>query len=79
MPVTLVVPCAGAVATVMPVETPDTELERSITVPWLLNATATPERAATVGAAGIATVSDTVAGADVPPGPVAVNVKLSAP
>ena len=78
-PVTLVVPCAGAVATAMLDAMPDTELERSTAVPLLLNATATPERAATAGAAGVATVNDTVAGADVPPGPVAVNVKLSAP
>ena len=79
MPETLAVPCAGAVATAMLDATPETEPERSIAVPWLLNATATPERAATTGAGGVATVNDTLAAVDVPPGPVAVNVKLSAP
>ena len=79
MPATLVVPRAGAVATVMLDETPDMELERSIAVPWLSYPTATAEGAVMIGAAGVATVSDTIAGEDVPPGPVAVNVKLSAP
>ena len=50
MPAMRVVPRAGEVTTEMLDATPDTELERSIAVPWLLNATATPERAATTGA-----------------------------
>ena len=71
-PATLVVPCAGAVATAMLVRTPLMDAERSIAVPLLPKGTETPLRAATVGAAGVATVRLIVAGADVPPGPVAV-------
>ena len=77
-PTTLVVPFVGAVATATLDATPETELLRSIVVA-VLRATFTPERAAAVGATGVAIVRVTLAGADVPPGPVAVNVKLSAP
>ena len=50
MPAMLVVPFAGAVATAMLDQTPETELVKSIAVPWLLNATLTLDGDVTVGA-----------------------------
>ncbi len=69
-PAMLVVPCAGAELTLRLLCTPLTEAVRSIGVAVLYATLAL--LAATVGAAGVATVSVTVAAAEVPPGPVAV-------
>ena len=74
-----VVPWLGAETIAMLACTPVIEADRSMAVPLLFHGTATPDRSAATGAAGVATVRVTVATFDVPPGPVAVQVKASAP
>ena len=71
-PATLVVPCAGPLATAMLPCTPLIAALVSMAVPLLPYGTATPLILATEGAAGDPTTMPTVAGAEVPPGPVAV-------
>ena len=71
-PDTTTVPCAGPEATAMLLCAPVIEPARSMAVPELEYGTVTPDRSATAGAAGVPTVRLTVAGAEVPPGPVAV-------
>jgi hypothetical protein len=67
----LVVPCAGRPTTfTVVIATPATELPRSMLTAVLYGVLA--DFAATVGAAGTPTVIVTVAGAEVPPGFVAV-------
>ena len=60
-----------AVAIAMEVRTPLIEPDRSTAVPALLNATVTPTRSEATGAAGTATVKETVAVFDTPPAPTA--------
>ena len=77
MPANDTVPCSGAVTIWILVTTPLMCAVRLI-ADVVLNSTVTALSAA-VGAGGAATVRLTVAGAEVPPGPVAVKAKLSLP
>ena len=77
LPTTDVDPLAGGVTTAMLVTTPLICALR-LNANGVLNVTE-PALFAAVGAAGAVTATVTVAGDDVPPAPVAVNVKLSLP
>ena len=78
MPTTeTMLPLTGGVTTAMLVATPVICAVKSIAV-GVENATET-ERGATVGAAGSTVILTGGDGDDVPPGPVAVYLKLSAP
>ena len=70
-------PCAGSETIEIAVVTP-LICELRLIVDVVLNNTVTA-LSDTVGAGGAATVSASVAGAEVPPGPVAVKLKLSPP
>ena len=67
----------GGVVMAIDVDTPAMDEDRSINVTVSKDTFAV--RALTVGAGGVATTMETVTGADVPPGPVAVKAKLSGP
>ena len=77
LPATVAVPFAGSDTNAMLVTAPVIWAERLIEA-TVLNST-DAVLPTTVGAGGAATVIETVPGADIPPGPVAVTVKLSVP
>lgn len=77
LPDTVTVPFVGAVLIAIVLATPVIALVKSMAL-LPLKGTVTV-RATTVGAPGVATTKVTVAGADVPPEPVAVKAKLSVP
>ena len=77
MPFTVAVPCLGAPATTIPVMAEPVMKGAKSMVVDVFSGTIILKAPAT--GASVVTVSVTVAGADVPPGPMATYAKLSVP